>query len=256
MIDSPKSPLRFEPEWRITLFTLIFVPLMVGLGFWQLERAEEKAQILALFNARQTQPPRAVDGLFRAKEKELAYLPVLVEGEYVSGRHFLIDNRIHRGRFGFEVMTPLRLLDSGKLVMVNRGWIAGDPARLTWPEIEDVGGRVALTGRVYVPPGKPYSLGELQLGEEWPRLLPHFDLPAITASLAEAVPIFPFQVRLDAAAPGALVTDWITVNATPEKHTSYAVQWFTMAAVLALFYLYRSSNVGSFFQSRRDESDL
>ena len=34
---------RFEPEWRITLFTLVLVPAMVGLGFWLLQRAGEKA---------------------------------------------------------------------------------------------------------------------------------------------------------------------------------------------------------------------
>ena len=27
---------KFDPEWRITLFTLVLVPVMVGLGFWQL----------------------------------------------------------------------------------------------------------------------------------------------------------------------------------------------------------------------------
>jgi len=256
MNESVKSQLRFEPEWRITLFTLFFVPAMIGLGFWQLQRAEEKTEILAVSSARQAQAPQLIDGLLQAEPDELAYLPVLMEGEYVPGRHFLLDNRIYQGRFGFEVITPFRLERSDHLVMVNRGWIAGDPARLTWPEIEDVRGKLALTGKVYVPHGEPYTLGETPLDDKWPRVLPHFDADLIVASLDQADNLFAFEVRLDTASPGALVSDWITVNATPEKHTSYAVQWFTMAAVLALFYFYRSSNVGSLFKSRRSESEL
>ena len=43
--------------------------------------------------------------------------------------------------------------------------------------------------------------------------------------------------------PGALAVDWQVVNVSPEKHGAYAVQWFTMAAVLLMFYVLRSSNM-------------
>ena len=40
--------LSFDPEWRTTLFTLVLVPLMTWLGFWQLQRAEEKTVMAAM----------------------------------------------------------------------------------------------------------------------------------------------------------------------------------------------------------------
>jgi cytochrome oxidase assembly protein ShyY1 len=42
--------------------------------------------------------------------------------------------------------------------------------------------------------------------------------------------------------PGVDV-DWQLVNTSPDKHRAYAVQWFTMAVVLLVFFLLRSSNL-------------
>ena len=55
--------------------------------------------------------------------------------------------------------------------------------------------------------------------------------------------LFPYPVRIDGGQTGALVVDWVFINASPAKHRGYAVQWFAMAAVLALIYLLRSSNL-------------
>jgi surfeit locus 1 family protein len=52
-----KTGFYFDFEWRITLFTLVMAPLMIGLGFWQLQRAEEKATLAASFEQRQQQRP-------------------------------------------------------------------------------------------------------------------------------------------------------------------------------------------------------
>ena len=42
---SGNSGLAWQADWRTTAFTLLFLPVFVRLGFWQLERAEEKATI-------------------------------------------------------------------------------------------------------------------------------------------------------------------------------------------------------------------
>ena len=47
------AQLEFDFEWRITLFTLVLLPLLISLGFWQLQRAEEKAQLAAAFELQQ-----------------------------------------------------------------------------------------------------------------------------------------------------------------------------------------------------------
>jgi cytochrome oxidase assembly protein ShyY1 len=54
---------------------------------------------------------------------------------------------------------------------------------------------------------------------------------------------FPYPVNIDAGEPGALAVNWQAVNVSPEKHRAYAVQWFTMALVLLVFFVVRSSNL-------------
>ena len=77
--------------------------------------------------------------------------------------------------------------------------------------------------------------------------------PAVAALQGDRV--FPFPVRIDAGEPGALQVDWQVVNMSPQTHQGYAVQWFAMAAVLLVFYLFRSSNfwqlIDGFRESRQ-----
>ncbi len=44
------------------------------------------------------------------------------------------------------------------------------------------------------------------------------------------------------------------VNVSPAKHRGYAVQWFTMAVVLLIFFFLRSSNIWQLLGGRGDET--
>jgi surfeit locus 1 family protein len=41
----------------------------------------------------------------------------------------LLDYKIHRGRLGYYVVTPLRIEGSAMHVLVNRGWVAAGARR-------------------------------------------------------------------------------------------------------------------------------
>lgn len=249
-MTAPKR-LSFDPEWRITLLSAILLPLMVALGFWQLQRASEKAELSAAWEARQQQAPLSLATLWDAPAAELAYRPVSLRGRFLEDEYFLLDNRILGGRFGYEVLGIMRLEATDDLVLVNRGWIAGDPARLELPEVPKVNGRVALNGSVYVAPGAPYLLAEQQLQPGWPKMLQAIEMDKLSAALAglAAGPVFPYPVRVAKGQPGALEVDWQVVNVSPQKHRAYAAQWFTMAAALLILYLLRSSNIWQLVKS-------
>ena len=232
--------LEFDFEWRITLFTLVLLPLLISLGFWQLNRAEEKARLATAFELQQAQAPAPLSQLWAAPGGELAYRPVALEGRYRQGEYFLLDNRMLQGKYGNEVLSVFELGD-GRLALVNRGWVRADPARLTLPQVPEHGGVVQISGHVYVAPGKPYLLADVPIAEQWPRSLQAVEMDKIAASLEGD--LFPYPVRIDEGQPGAHAVDWQVINVSPDKHKGYAVQWFTMAAVLALIYLLRSSNV-------------
>jgi len=245
--------LEFDPEWRITLFALVMVPLMVGLGFWQLQRAEEKAALAESFEQRQGQRPALLHELRDLPPEALAYRPVQLSGTFLADAYFLLDNRIHQGRFGYEVLGILQLDGEHGAVLVNRGWLAGDPARLALPEVPQPAGRLNVRGHVYVAPGKPYLLQEQALEPGWPKRIqavePDKLAPAVSGLTGGTV--FPYPVRIDAGAPGALTVDWQVINVSPGKHRGYAVQWFTMASVLFIFYLLRCSNIWQLLMKRK-----
>ena len=162
-MSGKKPGLSIDLEWRITLFTVVMVPVMLGLGFWQLQRAEEKATLAASFEAREQQSPVALSVLRGQSPQSLAYVPVRVSGDYLADQYFLLDNQIHNGKFGYQVLNVLRLSDSAASVLVNRGWIAGDAGRRALPDVPVIEGSVDVMGQVYVAPGKPYLLAEQQL---------------------------------------------------------------------------------------------
>ena len=243
---------KFDPEWRITLFTLVLVPLMTGLGFWQLQRADEKASLADTFALRQSSPPAPLGELWQKPAQDLAYLPVEVHGSFREREYFLLDNRINGGRFGYEILAIMDVQDSDASILVNRGWIAGDAARLSRPQVPVVSGEVAISGHVYVAPGAPYLLQEQQLQTGWPKLIQAVEMDKLSASVTAltGAEVFPYAVRIDAQAPGALMVDWQVINVSPQKHQGYAVQWFAMAGVLSIFYFLRCSNIWQVLTAR------
>ena len=240
--------LSWYPDWRTSLFAGLLVPALLSLGFWQLQRAQEKEQLEAVWVERQQGLPQALPPATTAPEL-LAHQRVVLEGEFIAERTFLLDNRMRGSRYGNDVLTPLRLADSGELVLINRGWVVGDPARRTLPLFETPAGVQQVLGSVYVPPGVAYTLGAETTTGAWPRQLQAVDLAAIEAMLGESV--FPYSVRLDSDSTAALDANWPGLNSSPQKHRAYAWQWFSMGLVLAVLYLMRSSNLLAWLRQGR-----
>lgn len=244
-----KVELRFEPEWRTTLFALILVPVLAGLGFWQLSRADEKTALRDAFDAQQAQPAARLADLAEASADDLAYLPVQLAGRFLEDQYLLLDNRMQQGLYGNEVIAVFELADGG-LALVNRGWLPADPARQSLPVAPSVPGEVSIRGQVYVAPGKPYLLAEQKFASGWPRRVQAVEMEKIAEELGGEDSLFPYPVRIDAGETGALVVEWKVVNSGPSKHVGYAVQWFTMSAVLAVLYVFRSSNLRQWLSAR------
>ncbi|MFV0277927.1 MAG: SURF1 family protein [Parahaliea sp.] len=246
--------LHFDFEWRITLFTLLLLPLLVGLGCWQLQRAGEKRELAAMFEVRQAQAPVPVTALWGESPEALAYRPARARGTFDSQRYLLLDNRVSRGRFGYEVVAILHLSDRDATVLVNRGWVAGDPARRSLPEVNWPRGEQTVSGSVYVAPGKPYLLGPQALDGDWPLVVQSLAAEGMVSTLERRLgqAVWPWSLRIDPAEPGALAADWPLVNTSPAKHTGYAVQWFCMALALLMLFVLRSSNLWQWLRGQPD----
>jgi cytochrome oxidase assembly protein ShyY1 len=230
--------LRFTPQWKFTALFLLLLPVMMSLGFWQLERAEQKRRMAADFEQRQYAAPVAVENWIDSLQGD--YVRVSLRGEFLADKIIFLDNQIRNTAFGFDVIQPFRLASGKGLVLVNRGWIAADSSRRKLPVITPVEGEVTLTGYIHQP-----SLNRMIDGViaeiRWPLLIQQVELPRLQALFQQ--PLAPFVVRLEGAQPAALANDWPIVNVQPEKHTAYAVQWFAMSLTLLLLLIVVNSNI-------------
>ncbi len=237
--------IHLDLDWRTSIVSVLLLPMFIGLGLWQLQRADEKAVINTKWELKRNQSPVSLLSVDSANAELLQYLPVQLSGHFLSAKYFLLDNKIHRGQFGNEVLAVFKLKDSGKAVLVNRGWNVADPSRRQEPVIPELNGPVMITGHVYVSPGEPYLLADTALVPGWPKPIQAIEMDKLGAAVEQdmGVELFPHPVRIDSDSAAALTVDWQVVNVSPEKHTGYAVQWFTMAAALFILFILRSTNL-------------
>lgn len=228
---------KFRPGWKLTAFTLVFTPLLLWLGFWQLDREQEKITMQEDFDARTQRPAIALDSVDWNLPNELAYLKVNVAGAYDNEHSYLLDNRTYQGRVGYELISPFTA-QSGMMILVNRGWIAQGATRAELPQIRPVDGQVTITATVYVPLEEPFLLSSKpESGQTtWPRVIQSIQVPQMEVELDRT--LAPYTIRLQELSPGLEQSNWQTVNMAPEKHRAYAVQWFTMTFALLAMYTF------------------
>lgn len=229
---------KITADWRSCLFAVLVLPLLFSLGFWQLSRAAEKAELNALYEGRQLAGSQEYIEL--PTDVDLSYQPVTLRGRYLNEKRVYLDNRINQGRFGYEIITPFQLQGSLQRVLVNRGWVAGDSGRRTLPSVAAIEGIVSLSGNVHVSLGKPFTLGEQSVAG-WPKVVQYLDIEALSDEIEGDV--YPHSIRLKEGAPGAYRANWVVVNMQPEKHQAYAFQWFAMAAAVLVIVLVLNTNI-------------
>ena len=181
------------------------------------------------------------------------YTRAQLQGEFDNAHNFLLDNRVSHGRVGYEVLTPLVVADANnttvKTLIINRGWIAGDPSRLTRPSIPAALGVVSVHGYIYRETNNRLIKDD-HVESTWPRLIEQVDMATLQTALA--APVYAFTLRLDADSPAVLQAEWPVVTTSPQRHTAYAVQWFGLAAVLAILWLFRSSNLQNVLFAKKE----
>src|SRR5213083_2539298 len=114
---------RFRPTLWPTLGLAALVAATVFLGNWQRHRGAEKEALREQYELAARQSPLELTAA-SADAAALRFRPVRASGEFDARRQILIDNKVHAGRPGFDVVTPLKLDGADRYVLVDRGWIA------------------------------------------------------------------------------------------------------------------------------------
>ncbi|MVO86824.1 SURF1 family protein [Streptomyces sp. p1417] len=140
-------------QWVIlTLIGLVLIPVMIELGFWQLHRHERRVAHNAKIGRALDAPPVPAERLTapgRDVPDSAVYRRVTARGSYDPRHEVVVRRRTNADdEVGFHVLTPF-VLDNGKVLLVNRGWIPADGPQTAFPKIPaPARGVVTVTGRL------------------------------------------------------------------------------------------------------------
>ena len=234
----------FAPSLGLTALAVLLGVLFVYLGRWQWHRGNDRQQAWDRF-------ARGADRVVPLGAQPLSsvaqFQRVSVQGHYDEAHQFLLDNRSYQGRPGYEVLTPLvrppardtsAQPASGDIVLIDRGWVpfSGLRARLPGVAIQSHD-EITVTGRVAKLPSAGLASGRAPPSGQgpWPRVT---SFPTMNElSQAFGAPLEQDIVLLDSRDPDGYVRDWRPPGLEPTRHWSYAIQWWSFAAILLFLWV-------------------
>lgn len=215
------------------MLTLLMLPVLLGLGSWQVQRLHWKEQLLATIDKRIHDAPLEIPHVSAASAD---YRPARAFGTFEHDKAFYIfaSDRV-TGNGGYHVLTPLHLT-SGEYLLVDRGWIPyeakDNPKDYVKPEgPQDIGGIMRM-------PQKPGLMQPVNIPEKgyWYSI----DLPAMAA--ADGIDKFlPYilEIGTDQGQVGYPIGGQTRLM-LPNNHLEYALTWFGFAAILLAVYVISS----------------
>jgi len=220
------------------LSSIIFlscISLFISLGFWQIDRANQKDSIVELYKDRQLSPVKSLQTFKNRDIKKLHFINCKIKGRYLN-KIFLIDNKIKNNQLGFNVVTPFQLEKGGEIIIVDRGWLPIKGARseiinnfnyLNNQKIDK--NAQEINGYIY-PKDESYTIGEISTNKEWPRLLQAIDFQEINNEISERDLLLSGVIfRLGKNNEFGFNREWEIVYMDSNKHLGYAFQWFSLA---------------------------
>lgn len=140
-------------QWVIvTIIALLLIPAMVELGFWQLHRHEHRVAQNKLISDALGAEPVPVEQLTspgHTVPQGDVWRRVTATGTYDTEHEVVVRRRTNSDdKVGAHVLTPL-VLDNGRVLLVNRGWIPTDGPQTAYPKVPaPPKGTVEVTGRL------------------------------------------------------------------------------------------------------------
>ena len=244
--------MRFRPAFWMTVFAVPSLALLLALGTWQVARMQWKEALISEFTARAQgeaiSPPGA------AAAAGLRFQRLALSGVWMHEAEIQMTGRTFEGTAGYHVVTPMRL-DDGRILLVNRGWVAQDYRQPESRPKSLASGRREIEAILRLPARKGYFVPENDpVRNDWFTLdiddiADHRDLGAdvIRAYRADALrPDGPYTQPIGAA---------VDID-IPNNHWHYALTWYGIALGLIGVYIawhHQTGRLGA-KQGRRSQS--
>jgi surfeit locus 1 family protein len=221
-----------NPRLALVLLGLCLALAFAALGRWQWQRGEEKAALLAAWDAALRAPDSALGRAVAAADD----LPQRVQGEgRFHGPWILLDNQRHQGVVGLRAYRALEVCCEGHSVLVDLGWRPWEEGRRP-PAPVDLPDPAALAGLLVPWPGQGIALGRTDWTPSTDNavLLLRIDRAELEQNLG--MTLAPRVLRLDPDAAFGFARDLEALPNTlpPERHRGYAVQWFALSLTVLI----------------------
>lgn len=214
---------------RVIVFAviaLLLASLFIRLGFWQLDRLAWRRALNAEVAAHLTQPPVSVTALPR-DSAAMRYRRVLLRGVFDYDNEVVLTQRTRGGSPGVNLLTPLRITGSDTAWLVNRGWVYSpngkDITQQTWREAD--------TAEVLAFALPANSVDTAAAGLTSPKLMRSLDFDAVQKGLPYPLARIQLVQLGDTAPKGNIPPRLIPPPQSEGAHKSYALQWFSFAAI-------------------------
>ena len=225
--------MRFRPQLWPTLMTIPMFVALLGLGTWQIQRHEWKADLVDKLRQRAEAPavvlPATLDSL-----DAYEFSRVRVAGTFLNDQEYHLIGRSMRGNPGLHILTPLRRADGNGLVLIDRGWVPFDRrAAETRPEGQ-LNDPVVVVGIIRLSKGQ---------GSFMPDNEPHsntwFFIDPAAMAAARGIDSLPryYIASADDAVPGGFPIGRQWRLDIANNHLEYAFTWYFMALALLVIYI-------------------
>ncbi len=217
----------FAPSAALTGLMFALAAVFFALGRWQWQAGNAREVEFRRFQ-------RGADHVVALGWVSLTQVPVYqrvsLTGSYDGAHQFLLDNSIHRGLDGYQVLTPLRRAH-GDTVLIDRGWVPFTGSRARLPDVSlKSGGPVSVTGRVGRLPAPGLSFGRAPppAGPHWPKVTSFPTVAELSAALGR--PVDRRILLLDPKEPNGYERDWRLPGMPALENWGYAIQWWVFSA--------------------------
>ena len=227
--------------WKSTILVIAAVVVMVRLGFWQLDRLEQRKAFNARVEAQLAESPLELTNQNLDLELfNMEYRSAVVSGEYDHERQVVLRNQDWQGRLGVHLLTPLVISGGEKAILVDRGWVPYEDFTGDNLSQYDDPGLVEVEGVIRRSISKPLIGGRADQapgpGEDPLKAWYWINIDDISGQFPyELLPVY--QVSSPDLLEGQMpYRSEEELDLSEGSHLGYAFQWFTFAAILGIGY--------------------
>jgi surfeit locus 1 family protein len=152
-------------------------------------------------------------------------------GQWEISKQILLDNKVHQGVAGYQVITPLRIEGTNRYLLVNRGWIPRATNYPTAPSVPTPPNAQLISGLLTIPSSRFLELGNEVFSENiWQNLTTE------RFKARTGLDVLPYVLYPPVAVP-PLLSAYDKPNAGIEKHVEYMMTWYALAATIVILWL-------------------